>query len=311
MNYDIKLSGASDDNGTIELGRLAQLIENISNIARGALQIRLTGFSRTNGKLPKKVANALKIRLSGGLDKRNESFTLLELECEPLSLHLQGLQGEIFNHALLEELSQMTPFSLVMSTFRGVLEKEDNYEWIDKPLLNKLYDFKSLFLSEVEQIQFSNRGSIPELTLKEVNFEKIKQLEEKIPNPKNVVISGRLDMIKFSTSRVSIETLEGFIQGIFSGPIEISDLRAYVGEDITVTGMGHFRSNGRLSFIEIERLVDPGKVNSIFSKIPKSETIEQQIKRQVGEKRHFNHLPDIIGKWPSDESLEDILTQID
>ena len=309
MNYDIKLQGAEEDNGTIEFDRLIQLAEIIKSIAKGALQIRLVGFSKLMGQPPKKISNALKIRLSGLYEEN--LYTALELECEPFSKYLIGWQGEIFNPTILDELPNLTPVSLVMNTFRGVLEQDKDYEWVDKPLLKKLSDFKGLFLNDLETIQFSNRGSVPELILKKNDFDKINSIQESIPEAQFEVISGKLDTLKYSASRILVETNEGFVNGILSEDISTDDISKYWLKDITLTGTAHYKPNGRLSFIEVERIFPMEESNVFFNKIPKTESIEQQIKRQLSEKKHFNYLSEIVGQWPGEESFEEILTQLD
>lgn len=309
MNYDIKLQGAEEDNGTIEFDRLIQLAEIIKSIAKGALQIRLVGFSKLMGQPPKKISNALKIRLSGLYEEN--LYNALELECEPFSKYLIGWQGEIFNPTILDELPNLTPVSLVMNTFRGVLEQDKDYEWVDKPLLKKLSDFKGLFLNDLETIQFSNRGSVPELILKKNDFDKINSIQESIPEAQFAVISGKLDTLKYSASRILVETNEGFVNGILSEDISTDDISKYWGKDITLTGTAHYKPNGRLSFIEVERIFPMEESNVFFNKIPKTESIELQIKRQLSEKKHFNYLSEIVGQWPGEESFEEILTQLD
>ena len=50
MVYEIKLAGAEQDDGKIELPRLTLLSQAINDIAKGALQIRLLGVSSKSGK---------------------------------------------------------------------------------------------------------------------------------------------------------------------------------------------------------------------------------------------------------------------
>ncbi len=64
MIYVVRLSGAEQDNGKIDLQRLAQLAQAITEIAKGALQIRLQGFSTERGRKAERITNALKIRLA-------------------------------------------------------------------------------------------------------------------------------------------------------------------------------------------------------------------------------------------------------
>ena len=115
------------------------------------------------GQPPKKISNALKIRLSGLYEEN--LYNALELECEPFSKYLIGWQGEIFNPTILDELPNLTPVSLVIKTFRGVLEQDKDYEWVDKPLLKKLSDFKGLFLNDLDFNFFQNSFFIGTATL--------------------------------------------------------------------------------------------------------------------------------------------------
>ncbi len=41
-----------------------------------------------------------------------------------------------------------------------------------------------------------------------------------------------------------------------------------------------------------------------------SETVEQQIQRQLKEKKGKNLLSEIIGKWPGDEDFDDLIKML-
>jgi len=68
---------------------------------------------------------------------------------------------------------------------------------------------------------------------------------------------------------------------------------------------GAEQDDGRIEILE------PSDANKYFSKIPKKETVEQQIARQQEQFKNTNHFSEIIGQWPGEESIEDILKDID
>lgn len=60
------------------------------------------------------------------------------------------------------------------------------------------------------------------------------------------------------------------------------------------------KSNGRLDYIEIERIYQSTPEDKYFSKIPFAETTEQQIQKQTSSKSNKNWMREIAGKWPND-----------
>lgn len=94
--------------------------------------------------------------------------------------------------------------------------------------------------------------------------------------------------------------------------IKIEDIAPFWGKEVTITGTAHFKPRGR-SVIEIERVFEAGKGDAYFSKKTKSETVEQQLEKQIREKGG-NQLAQIMGKWPGDETdeeFEQMLKDID
>lgn len=55
---------------------------------------------------------------------------------------------------------------------------------------------------------------------------------------------------------------------------------------------------------------EPGKSGKYFSGLKKNETVEQQIQRQLNQHKHINRLGEIVGQWPGDETIEEILKGI-
>jgi hypothetical protein len=307
MLYEIRISGAEQDDGRIELHRLALLAQSITEIASGALRIRLSGISTEKGRKNDRITNAVKIHLS---DLKKGS-TILELECSSFNETLTGQQGDVFNAEILEDLPTQTPMALVIESFREALNYKEETSHLDKGLLKKLKSFEKIFLSNDETITFANKGSIPELSLQENDFKKIQELEESIPEPQEIIVNGILDELKFSKLRVTIETAGGSISGILSDTFETEEISKYWGKNVTISGRAHYKPNGKMAFIYIEKVFEPSEADEYFSKVPKKETVEQQILRQQKQLKYSNHLNEIVGQWPGDESVEDILKDLD
>ncbi len=307
MTYEIKLSGTDQDDGKIDLQRLALLAQSISEIAKGALQIRLLGISNERGKKTERITNALRISLS---DLKKGS-TILELECEPFKKTLKGQQGNAFNTEILERLPEQTPMSLVVESFNEALDYNEENSYLDKALLKRLKSFEKVFISSDESVSIANQGSIPELILRKIDFKKIQTLEESIPEPQEVIINGIVDELKYSKSRISVATDEGLVSGVLSDDFEPDEISKYWGKKLTIAGTAHYLPGGRMSFLYIERIFEPTESDKYFSRTSKKETTEQQIVRQQKQLKYSNHLSEIVGEWPGDESIDEILNALD
>lgn len=307
MVYEVKLSGVEQDNGRIELHRLALLAQSIKDIASGALRLRLIGVSTERGRKSDRILNAASIHLA---DLKKGS-TILELECDTFRETLEGQQGDAFNAEILHELPDQTPMTLVMESFREALNYKEDNSHLDKGLLKKLKTFEKIFISGDESVIFTNRGSLPDLTLKQTDFKKIKELEESIPESQEIIINGIVDELKYSKSRITIATEEGAVTGILSDTIDPEEISKFWGKRLTISGRSHFQPNGRMSFIYIDKFFEPSEADRYFSKISRKETVEQQIQRQQKLLKYNNNLNEIVGKWPGDEDIDEILNALD
>lgn len=307
MLYEIKLSGTEQDDGKISLYRIGLLSQSMTDIASAALRLRLMGVSTERGRKNDRFINAININLSN----LKKGSTILELECSPFSETLAGQQGDAFNAEILEKLPTQTPITLIIESFRAALNYKEESNQLDKGLLKKLKHFEKVFISDKESVTFTNQGSISELSLKQIDFKKIQQLEESIPESQKIIVNGIVDELKYSKSRILIATKEGAINGILSDSFEPEEIAKYWGKSLTIKGTAHYQPNGKMSFIVIEKIFEPGEADQYFSRTSKKETIEQQIQRQQKQFKQSNHINEIVGQWPDDEALEEILNDLD
>lgn len=307
MNYSVKIEGAAEDNGKIDLERLGLLIQSLTDISKGALQIRLNGTSKKRGPTSEKVGDALKIVFSG----LSKGSTVLHVECNPFKETLKSLQGDVFHPELIAELENQTPMGLVMQSFSDALDNNSNTDFLDKGLLNDLKKFKKIFLSEKEVISFSNAGSVEPIILKPADIKTIVSLEEKIPEPTRVVVNGRIDLLQHSKSKVHIITDGGQINGTMGEALNLDKVASFFGKEVTVKGIASFNSKGRISYLEVTEVLTPSAVDRYFSRKQTAESAVIQVERQVREMEGTNSISGLVGAWPGNESLEDILADLD
>lgn len=299
MKYEIKIEHAQEANGAIDLERLMKIADGIRKVSEGALQIRLKGISLTRGRKKVALQDALKVSLTG----IKEGSTILCLETDKFEKTLPSYQTDIFRAEAQAELPNETPISLLIKSFQDALTDKDHQDLLDKPLLRELKNFRKAFLSKEEKMIFSNEGSFPDFQLTQEDFRKIKILEDEIPDSQPVVLNGVVELLKYSTLKVKINTHEGIVDGFLADGLSSEEIASFWGKEVTITGTSHFKPRGK-SVIEIKRIFEPSEGDTYFSKKPKSETVERQLARQIREKGS-NRLAEIMGKWPGDETDEE------
>lgn len=311
MNYDIKIVGAEEDNGAIEFDRLGYLTKSTKDIATKSLMLQLKGFSGI--KPNKNLKNSLAIYLESvsGNSKEGTNLTLNTLKFEDT---IKGLQAELFRPT--EEVLELTPMALVIKSFNSALNENIEETDLDKPLLKSLLSFKANFLTNNEIFYLSNRGTVPEVKLTKDDFKKIVSLEEKIPESKKVIISGVLDELKISKGKLGLETENGLVN-VFSDDEElIISIMELMGKDVTISGVANYKSNGELSYVQIQDFGLPGKGDKFFSKKPNALTARQQLLFEIKKTKKssslsaLKNLSGILKDEISDEEFNEMLKDI-
>ncbi len=305
MNYELKISGAIEGNGKIDLVRLGTIAEGISKIAEGALQIRLKGVSLSKGRKKASLKKSLRITLSG----LKKGSTILCLESEKFKDTLDHVQLDIFRSESQVDLQNETPISLFVSSFTEISKNNGASELLDKSLLRELKNFRKSFIGENEVFTISNKGSFDRLELRKKDFDKIQILEKETPEPEPIILNGIVEELKYSKLRVKILTKDGVINAFLSDDITADHISPFWGKEITITGVNHFKSN-KTSVVEIKQVHPPEDSDNYFSrKSKKSFSVEDQLKEQI-DRKSGRKLSEIVGKWPDEDSFEDLLKML-
>ncbi|MXS70725.1 hypothetical protein GSF70_05800 [Flavobacteriaceae bacterium W22] len=303
MNYDIKIKGNKNDDGSIEFDRLSSLADTTKEIATKALMLQLRGYSDV--KPDAKIKKALEIRLES-LTGNKKDGTSMTIDCDHFSETIKRVQLDFFKPK--EQLLQATPMSLVIQSFHNALSDNRSETDIDKPLLKSLLKFKKNFISNEEVFYLANRGTVPELELTKEDFKKISLLEDSIPEPTNEIVNGKLDEIKVSKGKLGLQTTQGIVTLIAKNDTTLNNILQFVGKEITISGLAHYKANGQLSFIEVVDYSEPKTSDLYFSRKPNAMNAEQQLLFQIKEgkgKNSLGALESLMGLMKDDISEEE------
>ncbi|NBB18907.1 hypothetical protein GVN20_06030 [Runella sp. CRIBMP] len=311
MNYDIKILGEDEDNGLLEFDRLNLLTKSTKDIATKALMFRLRGFSDITPDKHLKKALAMRLQSISGSGHDGTSLTI---DCIHFSETIKGVQMDMFKPQ--EEVLQLTPMALVIKSFQSALNDDSEDADLDKPLLKSLMSFKKNFISDNEIFYMANRGTIAEVRLTKDDFQKIGRLEDSIPEPKKVIVHGQLDEMKVSKGKLGLKTEQGFVNVFANDKTILENIVGFMGKEVTISGMAHYKPNGQLSFVEIEEYSKPGARDKFFSKKPTAMTAHQQLLFQAKQSKKSSSLSalksisgllrDEIGEEQFQEMLKDI-----
>lgn len=298
MNYDIKIVGEDADNGQIEFDRLNLLTKSTKDIATKALMLQLRGFSDI--KPDKNLQKALSLYLEN-ISGNAQDGTSLTIGANHFSDTIKGIQYELFKPKV--EILKLTPMALVIGSFHAALSDNKENIDLDKPLLKSLLSFKSNFISDNEIFYLANRGTIAEVKITRDDFQKISVLEDSIPAPKKVIVNGQLDEMKVSKGKLGLQTEQGFINVFANEPNFIERIVEFMGKEVTIAGMAHYKPNGQLSFIEIQDFNSPNPNDKFFSKKPLATSASQQLlfkNKQIKKGKSFQALKEISGLLKDD-----------
>ncbi len=145
-----------------------------------------------------------------------------------------------------------------------------------------------------------------------IELEKAERLRVRTPEPQVFIVSGRLNAIEHSRKKFQLvveggEIIPGRIDEEF---VSAEDMRLLWGEKVTVKGTVFFKPSGNVRLIEAQALNPVGPGEEIFQEIPRVQTEAAFIQNIVLSDTKVNWLQDIWGRWPGDETIEELLAEL-
>jgi hypothetical protein len=275
----------------------------IPTAVKQSIRMAIEGRSKAKGKSPGWLSAATDIRF---VDHGGKDDTILYFEAPRLGDAAHSLYQQ-------KELWPSKPdpadsgFDVLGDVLSDIAANNPDSDRFDRPLLSQLGRFRPAFGRAFQEMAITGRR-FPDQKPAIMNQEIIttaRMLCTNTPQTKRVRVVGKLDMIRASTSAFALQLDDGQeVSGVLVS--EAGVLGHLYNRRVMILGRAVFRPSGRLLRIDAEEMSDAPDEGSFFSTVPTPTRKKLDVRQIVQEQQSKKGLSAIFGKWPGDETDEEI-----
>ncbi len=308
VEYKIRLRGLATPEGTIPISTLIKVAQAILDGSRRALQLLMEGVSVKRGRVSASLGRSLDFNITG----LSKGSTVVEIEVPTFEESAPEIvnQLNLWNMLMPRLRPEDTAISVLSKSVRDAAAGELESEYYDKGVLEALSPLKSLLKEKLSDIRIEcPTRSSEKFGINETEMDRISRVEAETPEPRAMVVAGIFNSIEHTHRKFGIVMSDGHkIRGIAeAGYIDTENMRYLWGKKVTVKGLAHFKPSGAMRSIEADVIKPFERGEELFENVSRnkpSSSLIQNIQREQGVK---NPLTEVWGKWPGDESIDEIL----
>lgn len=301
--HQIILSGPAVSDERISGHLFRDLMDVLVDGAERALRYRIEGRSTAGGgPYPKYLRAAADFAL---LRKPELGANSAVIEARPLveTMPDRFVQGEMF--ADLDP--SRSPIDLFEDALEDALAGNEDSDRFDAGLVKSFENFGALLDQGVENVDLINGRH---LQVNEKTLKKVHHLASRSYAPQRVRVAGQLETIRYSDCRFVLKLEDKTLLPGTAIDLGNEVLRAFYGKPVLVTGKATFRPSGRPLQIEAEDIENVSEHDAvIWSRPPKPLLGPARPVRD--EQRGKKGLAALLGKWPGDETDEEVQAALD
>ncbi|NQV25486.1 MAG: hypothetical protein HQ518_14090 [Rhodopirellula sp.] len=311
QQHEICLESDQHFDGRLPTHHLGYLLSDLPVVIRGAVSMALRKRSKAPGKQPEWLKRASDLRFTG---HSGNGATQLQFELPTL----EQAASQIYQQKQLFESGRpdgsLTGLDLLRQVVRDIDALQADSDVLDPQLLRQVARFKRFFKAgpfSGFRIAGSATDSGGEVRFTRTTAENSLRLYGSTPTPQRARLVGHLDGLEASTQRFSLLLDSGErVTGVY--PEEFSDrLQRLWRKRVLVLGTSVFRASGNLLRVEAESIDDGADASSLFSTPPVATGSRLDTSRLRKSQGARNGMAGIMGRWPGDETEEEIATALE
>lgn len=306
--HRIRVTGTGARGTRISAPLLRELLAALVDSAEQALRLRVEGRSRVQGKPPSWLEKAAAFDLVA--IEEGSSVLVLEAQAVASSAPERFAQLQLFAPFDVGR----SPLGLLEESLGDALAEREDSDLYDDGLIATFRDFDRALRLGAERIDLvgSEVGDGSGLTIDGTSLRTLERLRSRIPGDQRVIVAGKLDELRHA-DRFFTLILDGGerVRGVLSeGEIDLESLGRLWGKPVRVHGVAKFRPSGAVLRVDADRIEPAQGDVSLWSKVPGPVLDGGDLRLTARPQGPRSGLAAIFGKWPGDETDEEILAAL-
>lgn len=280
------------------------VFRGLSPILGSAVRMVIEGASVSMGAPPSWLRQAADVRVTG-LSER-DAATVFYVEAPPLG----EAAKEVYRQDSLWETrppESETAINVLARVLDDVARADAESARYDRQLLNRIMRMRRLFDDRVVSIRLPSGLSDEPLStvITPQIVDNATRLADCTPRPRQIRLTGMLDMIRHSTRSFGLKLEDGTeVRGVLETHEQTEGLKQFLGRKLLVLGKAVYRPSGKLLRVDAEGFGTGEGQPLLFAKLPPPR-VSRPAPVRAKLPAYQRQVPAFFGTWPGEETDED------
>ncbi len=283
---------------------IGEVLRVLPDAVRASIRMAFESRSDAKGKRPRWLSAASDIRF---LDHSGDDETVLHFSAPRMGEAAEVLFRQQEFWPSKPEPSD-TGFDLLGDVLADIASNNTDSERFDRPLLHQVERFKHGLNGTFQQLSFTcvGRSVASPAVINNAVVQTAARLFRNTPEPQQTRIVGKLDMIRSSINAFAIKLPNGDEVRAVLLEGKVSRLTELMEQSVLILGKAIYRPSGKLLRIDTDEVLLASQQDSFFSTVPKPKRAKFDLREAIRDQQHKRGVAAVFGKWPGDETDEQV-----
>ena len=309
QRYRLRIVGLTEDEGQIKVTTFQRVLDALLKTAERTARLLATGAGSEKGGKPRWLADTMDMTIAG----LSAGSTVVEVVAPPIGKTARDVFAQFDLWDTTPQVED-TALDLAARAIQEIQKESPAGDYFDTSVLEAVLEFDRAARNPDVGYELIPSGNAHErFTVDRGTCVRVREWLDRVPPPRPFVISGRLDEVKYGSGRfrLLVDGRSALAGRVDPSSLNVEVLRPLWGKRTTIEGLVHFRVNGKPRLVEARKISQRGEGDGLFEQLPVARPASQDLLPGFRRKAAAFDPSDLAGTWPGDESVDDLLKQLD